>query len=104
MERKLFMIMTIGAVIAIGFGVAMLAMAPDYLLMRWLHVKLALVLVLVGYHGALLRAAAAVRRRPEFAFGTLVSAVQRSAGLAAHRHRHPGGREAVLTKPGREDR
>ena len=52
MERKLFMIMTIGAVAAIGFGVAMLALAPDYLLMRWLHVKLTLVLVLVGYHGA----------------------------------------------------
>jgi putative membrane protein len=52
MERKLFMIMTIGAVVAAGFGVAMLAQAPDYLLMRWLHVKLALVLVLVGYHGA----------------------------------------------------
>jgi protoporphyrinogen IX oxidase len=52
MERKLFMIMTIGALIAAGFGVAMLATAPDYLLMRWLHVKLALVLVLIGYHGA----------------------------------------------------
>jgi putative membrane protein len=52
MERKLFMIMTIGAVIAIGFAVAMLAQVPDYLLMRWMHVKLALVLVLVGYHGA----------------------------------------------------
>ena len=54
MERKLFMIMTIGALVAVGFGVAMLAMAPDYLLMRWLHVKLALVLVLVAYHGACL--------------------------------------------------
>jgi putative membrane protein len=54
MERKLFMIMTIGAVVAIGFGVSMLALAPDYLLMRWLHVKLARVLVLVGYHGACL--------------------------------------------------
>jgi putative membrane protein len=52
MERKLFMIMTIGAALAAGFGVAMLAVAPDYLLMRWLHVKLALVLLLVGYHGA----------------------------------------------------
>jgi putative membrane protein len=52
MERKLFMIMTIGAVLAAGFGVAMLAVFPDYLLMRWLHVKLALVLLLVGYHGA----------------------------------------------------
>jgi protoporphyrinogen IX oxidase len=54
MERKLFMIMTIGAAVAAGFGVAMLAVAPDYLLMRWLHVKLALVLVLIGYHGACL--------------------------------------------------
>lgn len=52
MERKLFMIMTVGALIAAGFGVAMLAAAPDYLLMRWLHLKLALVLVLIGYHGA----------------------------------------------------
>jgi putative membrane protein len=52
MERKLFMIMTIGAVLAAGFGVAMLASFPDYLLMRWLHLKLALVLVLIGYHGA----------------------------------------------------
>jgi protoporphyrinogen IX oxidase len=52
MERKLFMIMTIAAAIALGFGVAMLALAPDYLLMRWLHLKLALVFVLIGYHGA----------------------------------------------------
>ena len=52
MERKLFMIMTIGALVAAGFGVAMLSVAPDYLLMRWLHVKLTLVLVLIGYHGA----------------------------------------------------
>ena len=52
MERKLFMIMTIGALIAIGFGVAMLAAAPDYLLMRWLQMKLALVFLLIGYHGA----------------------------------------------------
>jgi putative membrane protein len=54
MERKLFMIMTIGAVLAAGFGVAMLIAAEAYLLMRWLHVKLALVLVLIGYHGACL--------------------------------------------------
>jgi putative membrane protein len=39
-------------VLAAGFGVGMLALAPDYLLMRWLHVKLALVLLLIGYHGA----------------------------------------------------
>jgi putative membrane protein len=52
MERKLFMIMTVGAVIALALGVAMLAQLPGYLLMRWMHLKLALVLVLVGYHGA----------------------------------------------------
>jgi putative membrane protein len=52
MERRLFMIMTIGAVVAVAFGVAMLAIAPDYLLMRWMHVKLTLVLLLVAYHGA----------------------------------------------------
>jgi protoporphyrinogen IX oxidase len=52
MERKLFRLMTFAAVLAIGFGVAMLALAPDYLLMRWLQLKLALVLLLMAYHGA----------------------------------------------------
>ena len=52
MERKLFGIMTVGAVVAVGFGVAMLANAPDYLLMHWLQLKLFLVLLLIGYHGA----------------------------------------------------
>jgi putative membrane protein len=54
MERKLFMIMTIGALLALGFGAAMLLVSADYLLMRWLQVKLVLVLVLIGYHGACL--------------------------------------------------
>lgn len=52
MERKLFGLMTVAAAIAIGFGVAMLAVTPDYLLMRWLQVKLALVFLLIAYHGA----------------------------------------------------
>jgi putative membrane protein len=52
MECKLFGLMTVAAVIALGFGVAMLAVAPDYLLMRWLQVKLALVFLLIAYHGA----------------------------------------------------
>ena len=34
MERKLFAIMTIAAVIAIGFGAAMLTLTPDYLTVR----------------------------------------------------------------------
>jgi len=52
MERKLFGIMTIAAVIALAFGISMLAAAPDYLLMRWLQLKLLLVFCLVAYHGA----------------------------------------------------
>lgn len=52
MERKLFRLMTFAAVLAIGFGVAMLAVAPDYLVMRWLQLKLVLVLALIAYHGA----------------------------------------------------
>ena len=52
MARKLFMIMTIGAVVALCFGVAVLSVVPDFLLARWLHVKLALVFLLIGYHGA----------------------------------------------------
>ena len=52
MERKLFKLMTLAAFMALTFGVSMLAVAPDYLLMRWLYVKLLLVLLLIGYHGA----------------------------------------------------
>jgi protoporphyrinogen IX oxidase len=69
MERKLFRITTVAALLALGFGVSMLAAAPDYLLMRWLHVKLLLVFLLIGYHGAcfaLLQQFAADRNaRPE---------------------------------------
>jgi putative membrane protein len=52
MELKLFKLMTLAAVLAAGFGVAMLALAPAYLLMHWLQLKLLLVLLAVGYHGA----------------------------------------------------
>ena len=52
MEHKLFRLMSFAAILALGFGVAMLAVAPDYLYMHWLQLKLVLVLVLVGYHGA----------------------------------------------------
>ena len=52
MERKLFGIMTIAAVLAVAFGVSMLALAPDYLLMRWLQLKLLLVFGVIAYHGA----------------------------------------------------
>jgi protoporphyrinogen IX oxidase len=51
MERRLFAIMTIGAVATVAFGIAMLLAFPPYLAMGWLHVKLALVALLIGYHG-----------------------------------------------------
>lgn len=50
MERRLFAIMTIGAVLAAGFGIAMLAAAPQYLSFKWLHVKLVFVALLIAYH------------------------------------------------------
>jgi putative membrane protein len=52
MERKLFGLMTVAAVIAIGFGAAMVVVSPTYLLMHWLQLKLGLVFALVSYHGA----------------------------------------------------
>jgi protoporphyrinogen IX oxidase len=52
MERKLFGIMSFAAILSLGFGVAMLVAAPDYLLMRWLQLKLVLVFLLISYHGA----------------------------------------------------
>ena len=50
MERRLFVIMTIGATLAAVFGVAMLITAPGYLRFGWIHVKLLLVALLIGYH------------------------------------------------------
>jgi putative membrane protein len=50
MERRLFAIMTIGAVLALAFGLAMVLLTPEYLDNRWLQVKLVLVLGLIAYH------------------------------------------------------
>ncbi len=50
MERRLFAIMTIGAVLTLVFGIAMLAAAPAYLSMGWLRAKLLLVALTVAYH------------------------------------------------------
>jgi putative membrane protein len=50
MERRLFAIMTIGAIASVVFGAAMLVAAPVYLTMGWLHIKLLLVLLLIAYH------------------------------------------------------
>jgi putative membrane protein len=50
MERRLFALMTIGAVASVGLGAAMLVAAPSYLAMGWLRIKLVLVLLLIAYH------------------------------------------------------
>lgn len=50
MERRLFAMMTLGATLAAGFGIAMLIVAPAYLSFGWLRAKLTLVAVLLGYH------------------------------------------------------
>ena len=50
MEARLFAIMTIGAILTAVFGVWLLARNPALLETGWLRAKLALVLLLVGYH------------------------------------------------------
>lgn len=61
MERRLFGIMTIGGALAVAFGVAMIVSEPGYLAFGWLHVKLALVVLLIGYHIGCHRLMAALR-------------------------------------------
>lgn len=52
MERKLFAITTLGAILTIGFGVWLLGAGlwETYGDSAWLHIKLALVLALIIYH------------------------------------------------------
>jgi putative membrane protein len=50
MERRLFFIMSLGALLAVVFGIAMISAAPGYLGLGWLRAKLLLVAALVGYH------------------------------------------------------
>jgi putative membrane protein len=50
MERRLLMIMTIGALLTLSLGLAMIVVWPAYLKMGWLHAKLALVILLITYH------------------------------------------------------
>jgi protoporphyrinogen IX oxidase len=49
MERRLFVMTTIGAVLTLLFGALMVAMAPAYMAQGWLHAKLTLVLLVIGY-------------------------------------------------------
>lgn len=50
MERRLFILMTLGGALAIAFGISMVAAAPAFLGFLWLRVKLVLVAALIGYH------------------------------------------------------
>ena len=50
MERRLFFLMSVGAVLAVLFGTALISASPGYLEQGWLRVKLLLVALLVGYH------------------------------------------------------
>jgi putative membrane protein len=47
MERRLFFIMTLGALLAVLFGIAMIVSAPPYLAEGWLRAKLFWCYVLV---------------------------------------------------------
>jgi putative membrane protein len=50
MQRRLLGITHIGAAVALALGVSLLVAEPYYLSMGWMHVKLTLVIGLVGYH------------------------------------------------------
>ncbi len=62
MERRLLVMTHIGGAFAIAFGIATLAAEPFYLRAGWLHVKLVLVLLLVIYHGVLVKLVADFRQ------------------------------------------
>ncbi|HEY2344635.1 MAG TPA: CopD family protein [Xanthomonadaceae bacterium] len=51
MERRLLAITHIGGALALGFGIALLLQMPGFMQQGWLHAKLGLVVLLVGYHG-----------------------------------------------------
>jgi putative membrane protein len=55
MERRLFILMTIGAVLTAAFGFWLLLLNPALLAAGWLQAKLALVVLLIGYHAWLWR-------------------------------------------------
>lgn len=50
MERRLFVLMTLGAVLTTIFGLWLIIGQPSLLSQGWLHAKLALVALLIGYH------------------------------------------------------
>lgn len=61
MERRLFFIMSLGAIATVLLGIAMIAGAPGYLALGWMRAKLLLVAALVGYHAWCYRLMLALR-------------------------------------------
>jgi putative membrane protein len=61
MERRLYFIMSIGALLTVLLGAALVVAAPGYLAMGWLRAKVLLVAVLVAYHGWCYRLMLALR-------------------------------------------
>jgi protoporphyrinogen IX oxidase len=61
MERRLYFMMSLGALLAVFFGLAMIVASPTYLGMGWLRVKVLLVAALIGYHGWCYRLMLALR-------------------------------------------
>lgn len=55
MERRLFIMMTLGATLTLLFGVAIIVLNPGLLSMGWFHAKLFFVLLLFLYHYACYR-------------------------------------------------
>ena len=49
MERRLFVMTTIGGAFTLLFGILMVLMSPGYMAQGWLHAKLTLVLMVIGY-------------------------------------------------------
>jgi protoporphyrinogen IX oxidase len=61
MEKRLFVLMSIGALLAVTFGIAMILATPGYLREPWLQMKLVCVALLIGYHLWCYRLIAALR-------------------------------------------
>ena len=50
MERRLFVIMTIGAIMTMVFGILLFAINPSLLSQTWFHLKLVFLTAMVIYH------------------------------------------------------
>jgi putative membrane protein len=61
MERRLFAIMSVGALCTVLLGAAMIISVPALLATTWMHLKLPLVALLVIYHAWVYRLMLALR-------------------------------------------